>query len=102
MRRGTTPYFVLEVEGIDLSDKTTIVTIEQDETELDIKNPECETTEKGCQISFYLTQDQTLQFRSGRASMQIRWIDEEGLAGATKVKTFSVDKILKEGDIVYG
>ena len=101
MIRGTTPHFTLEVNGIDLSDKTIYVTIEQDETEIDVKNPECEPTESGCTLSFDLTQDQSLMFRSGRASMQIRYIDEEGVAGASGVKTFLVGKVLKEGDIAY-
>ena len=101
MIRGTTPTFTLDVEGIDLTDKKIVVTLEQDETELDIQNPHCAESESGCTITFDLSQEQTLMFRSGRASIQVRWINEEGSAGATNVATFSVGKVLKEGEVNY-
>jgi hypothetical protein len=101
MRRGTTPTLTCTVNGADLSSTTFYVTIEQDEVELNIKNPDCKTTETGCEITVVLTQEQTLQLRSGRAQIQIRWIDENGTASATPVKTLDVEKILKEGEISY-
>ena len=101
MRRGTTPTLTLKVTGADLSDSTFFVTIEQDETEIDIKNPACETTETGCEITVILTQEQTLQLRSGRAQIQIRWIDAQGTASATPIKSIDIGKILKEGEISY-
>lgn len=101
MRRGTTPTFYLYVKGVDLTGKRVYVTILQGGREIDIEGPACEKTETGCTLSFTLTQEQTLSLKKGEAGIQIRWIDRTGRAAASTIKTFCINRILKEGEISY-
>ena len=101
MRRGTTPTIYCFVKGADLTGKTIYATIKQDDIEIILKDPACERTETGCTVSFRLTQEQTLSLPIGRAEIQLRWINSQGRAAATCIKTFSIDSILQEGEIEY-
>lgn len=100
MRRGTTPTFNIECD-VDLTGYTIFVTLEQGNRELTL-TPECETTEDGCVLSVTLTQEQTLVFDDrGTASMQVRAIDQAGLAIASNIMTVDIGKILLDGVIEY-
>ena len=51
MRRGTTPTLTCKIDGADLTDCHTFVTIRQGGYELDIENPDVVATETGCTIT---------------------------------------------------
>lgn len=100
MRRGTTPTFNIECD-VDLAGYTIFVTLEQGNKELTL-TPECEATEDGCVLSVTLTQEQTLVFDDrGAASMQVRAIDQAGLAIASNIMPVDIGKILLDGVIAY-
>ena len=100
MRRGTTPTFNIECD-VDLTGYTIFVTLEQGNKEFTL-TPECEATEDGCVLSVTLTQEQTLVFDDrGAASMQVRAIDQAGLAIASNIMTVDIGKILLDGVIAY-
>lgn len=101
MRRGTTPTIYCYVKGADLTGKTIYATIKQGDTEITLVDPYCEKTETGCTVSFRLTQEETLSLPVGRAEIQLRWINNQGRAAATCIKTFNINSILKEGEIEY-
>ena len=101
MRRGTTPTITCSIKGADLTGSKVYATIKQGEVEIDIEDPTIESTETGCTVTIHLTQAQTLTLRSGRANIQLRWIDANNTALATTVASLTVHKILKEGEITY-
>ena len=102
MVRGTTPDYILTVQGYDLTDKTVYVTIRQGQKQitktddLSIAYSEGATT-----IAFSLTQEETLALAEGSASVQVRFIDSEGMALATNIKQLQVRKVLLERTIAY-
>ena len=57
--------------------------------------------ETGSTISFSLTQEETLGLAVGSASVQVRFIDIDGVAQATEIATLNVDKVLLNGVITY-
>lgn len=101
MRRGTTPTLTCKIDGADLTNCHSFVTIRQGGYELDIENPEVVATETGCTITIILTQEQTLKLKAGIIEIQIRWITSDGTALATNIETVEVHKILKQGVISY-
>lgn len=101
MRRGTTPTVYCFVKGADLTGKNVYATIKQGGTEITIIDPQCTSTDTGCTLVFTLTQAQTLKLKKSKANIQLRWIDNNGIAAATPIKEFVVDQILKEGEIQY-
>lgn len=108
MTRGTTPTFTLKIKGYDLSANTNYVTLEQKNgTELTLMGDsvvasyDSETQTSTLQI--YLSQEQTLMFDSKRdADIQLRTIDSEGTALASKIYHINVNAILLNGVISYG
>jgi hypothetical protein len=104
MRRGTTPTIVITVTGEDFDGSTLYVTIEQGALELTKTGSDVTVTptETGSTVSLYLTQEETLMFGKGKASIQIRWINGSGVAQASPIRTIDVSPILLEGVIEYG
>ena len=103
MRRGTTPLVSLVVYGHDLTDCTIYATIRQGANVL-TKTGEDLTVEavgSDTAISYGLTQQDTLSLTQGKASVQIRWIDSEGVALATNISEIQIDGILLDGVIAY-
>lgn len=103
MYRGTTPDFILTVPGVDLTDKTVYVTIEQKQCEITLSGDGLTVTTDGenSTIAFMLTQEQTLALSEGQASVQVKFIDAAGQAGATKIGRLTVDRALLEKVIEY-
>lgn len=107
MTRGTTPTITLTIKGYDLSSNTNYVTISQTSgTELTlvgesvVASYDSETDKSTLQI--YLSQEQTLAFsRKQNADIQLRTIDSEGTALASKIYHLNVNAILLEGVIEY-
>jgi hypothetical protein len=103
MIRGTTPDYILTLDGVDLSDKTVYVTIKQCRKLLTKTGDELTIAvgETGSTIAFALTQEDTLGLSAGSASIQVRFIDSEGVARATETAALNVEKVLLERVIEY-
>ena len=100
MRRGTTPTVTITVHGCDLSEFETIfVTFRQGTTLLDKTGGDLEI--EGNKISVLLTQLDTLIFDSSKRTVeiQIRAVNEGGVAVASNIRQIPIDAILKEGVI---
>lgn len=104
MRHGTTPTYTLTVAGHDLTDKTVFVTIKGGNGRLITKTGDALTITSdtsGSIIVLRLTQAETFELSTGRASIQVRFIDANGVALATNIAEISVERVLKPGVIEY-
>ena len=75
MIRGTTPDYVLTLDGVDLTDQTVYVTIGQGKARLTKTGDELTVTvdQTGSAIAFSLSQEDTLGLSAGSASVQVRF-----------------------------
>lgn len=103
MIRYTTPTDALKVKGLDLSEYDVYVTFTQkpkgsrSETILTVPATNIEFDGEDSDIQITLTQQQTAQFVEGPCSIQVNYIDVNGLRNATKKHTIMVhDNLLKE------
>lgn len=103
MIRGTTPDYILTIEGYDLTDKTVYVTIESNRKKITKKGDQLSIAYDGTAsaIAFTLTQQDTLFLAEGRAAVQVRFIDDTGKARATEIGMLTVNKVLLEKVISY-
>jgi len=93
MRRGTTPTIVISIKGIEMSDIAEwYVTVAQDNVQITKSNAELEIEDN--LIKMPLTQLETMQFKSGEVSVQIRAKTNEDLLIASGIKTIDIDRIL--------
>ncbi len=109
--RGTTPDYILTVEGADLTDKTVLVTIRQGLKTVNRTNDallitshtvETDTgTRTDSTIAFTLSQEETLYLHEGNASVQVKFVDSLGQAEATTEGTIHIDRALYEKVIEY-
>lgn len=101
--RGTTPDYILEIENVDLSDKTVYVTIAQGNLKITKTGDALEIvrTEGGTTISFRMSQEDTLGLKEGIAFVQVKFIDAAGIADGTEIGTFVINKALLEKVIEY-
>ena len=110
MYRGTTPTLILKVPKHDLTDKTVFVSI-QDQTKKTITktgsdlivafDSETEGSEYSL-ITCILTQEDTLAIQPGNAVCQIRFIDSNGIALATKKAHIDVEDVIYKAVIAHG
>lgn len=101
MIRGTTPDYILTVDR-DLTGMTVFVTISQAGVKHTMSNDDISVVGGNpSTIALRLTQQQTLGLRSGTASVQVRFIDAEGTAWATDIKTLNVSPVLLERVIAH-
>lgn len=103
MIRGTTPNYILTIEGYDLTDKTVYVTISQSYKKLTKTNKDLSIVyaDGASTIAFSLSQHDTLSLQEGTAQVQVRFIDSDGIASATEIGTLTVNKVLLERVISY-
>lgn len=108
MRRGTTPARALTVEGIDLTGYSYEVAIKQGAVLIIKQDEDCDltvTTEDEAPtsvINFSLTQEETLRLSTKQeVKLQVRYINEDGIAGATSIASETVSGILRDGVINY-
>lgn len=103
MYQGTTPSLPLHVKGYDLTEATVFVTICENarNTKITKSGSELIVTynddvegEEYSLVMCPLTQEETLQLRPGPAMCQIRFIDSQGQAYATKKATINVYDVL--------
>ena len=106
--RATTPGILLTIADFDASAMNVYVTISQganrqvtltgDRLEVQVEQAEGGYTTA---IEFRLTQQETLKLGTGAAEVQVRFINEDGLALATEIGKVSVNPILYEKVIKY-
>ena len=103
MRQGTTPTFTLTVSGYDLTDKTVFVTVKGRGEPITLTGERLSIDcDSGISVvTFRLTQQETLALPLGRAEVQIRFIDADGVAKATDTAPITVERILQPGVIKY-
>lgn len=100
MIRGTTPTLKLKLNGIETSRLTSVyVTIKQGEKEVTKTYYDGIIAESESVLSVPLTQEDTLTFRQGYVSIQLRAMTTDGLGIASKTRLVLMDDILKEGVI---
>lgn len=99
MIRGTTPGYELHVSGADLRNSTVYVTIAQGEDrKVTLSGARLSITYSGnmSTVTFTLTQQESLKFRSGRASVQVKFSDGSGNVDATNIGDITVLPTLNE------
>lgn len=103
MIRGTTPDYTLIIPGYDLTEMTVYVTIKQGNIKTTLTKPRLQiaSDEEGSVIVFRLTQEETLAMKEGVADIQVRFIDSEDCALATKDGRIYVNRVLLEEVIHY-
>lgn len=93
MRRGTTPTLVINIKGIDMSTIAEwYVTIAQDNVQITKTN--ADITIEDTLIKIPLTQQETMLFKSGEVSVQIRAKTTEDVVIASGIQTIDIDRIL--------
>jgi len=105
MYRGTTPTIPIRIKGIDLTGAKLFLTFQNAlGKKLTLECPgdfsvEMDGNDTVGQVT--LTQEQTLQLSAKKHSVQVRWVDAHGTAGATKIQEICVKDILLDGVISY-
>lgn len=108
IRQGTTP--AIEITAIDeqISDATVYVTIDQGDLQLtkstkDTNYPVVtEASGNNTIVTAYLSQSETMRLRPGPGKIQLRWIFEDGTAGASDKGYVEIGETLLKGVITYG
>lgn len=103
MIRGTTPTFEVIVEGANLTDKTAFLTLSQGDRKITLTNDRLRIVpgDPDSTIAFTLTQCETLCMKKGGVSIQLRFIDDGGVAWASNIVSVSIDPVLLERVIDY-
>lgn len=100
MRRGTTPVLTINVNGIDVSEFSSIyITFEQGAKEITKEIDDVTLDTENNRIIVSLSQSETLSFKDGELKVQLRAITNQGKAVASTIKKLDVGHILKEGVI---
>ena len=100
MYRGTTPTVQININsGEDLTlYKSIYVTFKQMPSVLIEKTKE-EIEVNSDSIVVHLSQEDTLKFNPGTVMIQLRAVDDNGIAIASDIVTIQAERILKEGVI---
>lgn len=99
MRRGTTPTNTFAVD-VDLTGATIFVSYEQD-GKMVFEKTGTDVTVATNALTVTLTQADTLMFHPGRVCIQIRYIDQLGVADASNIIETTAERIIKDGEISY-
>ncbi len=96
MTRGTTPTYTISFEEeIDFASVASwIVTLYQFGHMLTIEDPIVDLTENTLTVT--LTQEQTLMFQKGQASLQVRGMFGDGVAFASNIGCVPINPVLDE------
>lgn len=93
MRRGTTPTLVINIKGIEMSDIAEwYITVAQDSTQITKSNDDI--TIEDTLLKMPLSQEETMRFKSGEVSIQIRAKTTEDVVIASGIQTIDIDRIL--------
>lgn len=103
VRRYTTPTIIIKVKGANLAGLKTFVTFKQGRNILFTREDlSFVANDDGSQTAVVLTQEETGQFNtSERVKIQVRYINQDGTAGATSIKSVDIRPVLMEGVIQY-
>lgn len=101
--RGTTPDYVLALNGYDLTGKTVYVTLAQGgiKTTLTGNRLTIVAGEDGSTVAFSLSQAETLRFKRGDVEVQLKCIDEQGSVDASGIGQLTINRALLEKEIAY-
>lgn len=106
MYRGTTPTIVLQLNSdVDLSELEQIwVTFKNKSAEKTYDIDEVELDNENKTVSVTMSQEDTLAFQTcgnlqGKVEIQIRLLDQDGIASASNIAEVNLLRILKEGVI---
>ena len=105
MRRGTTPTLILTIKNADLTGSQLEVDMRQGKTVLIKKGDDLhvELSDEDTVVGLFLSQEETLSLcATDLLAIQVRFIDLDGVAGATNIGRVRVEQIIREGVIVYG
>ena len=97
MRRGSTPTNTFKVD-LDLTEAVIYVSYEQDGRVVLEKTGD-DLVVTPTEISCFLTQEDTLAFRPGEVSIQLRYVLPSGLADASNIIRAQFERIIKDGVI---
>ncbi len=65
---------------VDLATAVNVfVSVRQGSLQIDLSTERVEVDETGYKLTVYLTQEETLRFKSGTASLQVNWTFRDGL-----------------------
>ena len=100
MRRGTTPYIMMQTDQ-DLTGYSYIVFTIQDRagTSIDVDNRGGNMQVAPYSVTVKLSQADTLALQKGGVKMQIRAVDTAGNAIATNIMKANLEDVLKGGVI---
>lgn len=100
MKRGTTPTLEIAVDGVKVTDLTSIyVTFKQDDLIITKSGEGIQVNEEDNSLGVSLSQKETLFFRPGFVYLQMRAVTNGGNAIATDVQKIDAVEILQEGVI---
>ena len=104
MVRYTTPTLALYIDCPDIADAKFYVSIRQKQCEavLTVDNVTVSTTQTGIKLDVPLAQLQTAGFTEGSAEIQVNWIDDVGVRGATAIARINITDNLLDRVISYG
>ena len=108
MIRYTTPTDTLTVKGIDLTEMDVYVTFKQkqqqrrDPVVVTLADTTVSYADGDSKIQITLTQQQTSSFKNGPAQVQVNWIDQNGLRGATREANIVIHDNLLQEVLTYG
>lgn len=102
MRQGTTPTLTLTVIDADLTPYQNTVLIRQGDYLIKREQVAAEYADTVSTLTVTLTQEETLALKSGnRVYIQVRFIDQNGTAGATEVVNVPVHEVLESVELDY-
>lgn len=97
MIKGTTPTFILTIDddNVDLTEATNVyVTFKQGTLEITKTGPDIVIAAK--QVDIYMSQEETLRFSKGMASIQMNWTYDGGKRACTNIVRVDIGENLKE------
>lgn len=104
MRRGTTATHTISTGELDLTNHKVYLTYMQNgRVILERTNSDEALNITGAAIINTISQTESYLFTAGvTVKAQLRWVDANGVAGASNIFNFTVEDVLKEGEINYG
>lgn len=113
IKPGTTPLLTVIVDDEDISEATVYVTIDMKDRQLAKSTKSnrgdivltpvySETTFIGTQVTVQYSQSETLFLRPGYASVEVGWIDSEGVAEKSDLARLTIPKTLFRGVMAHG
>lgn len=95
MIRGTTPTITLKIPSRDLRECNIVVTIQNARKTIHKKNADMEIEyDDGTTLSILMTQEETLAFAEGKATVQVNWLYPTGNREATNIADVYIGKNL--------